>query len=118
MYKKCLALALLAFAFASSEDWAEYLGGSDRNHYSTLTQINPANIDQLKVAWEYNLPDSGQMQVNPIISKGILYGVSSTVQAFALDAATGKEIWRFGDPIKNWAICIYVFCTKYTHGST
>ncbi len=103
MYKKCLALALLAFAFASSEDWAEYLGGADRNHYSTLTQINPANVDQLKVAWEYNLPDSGQMQVNPIISKGILYGVSSTVQAFALDAATGKEIWRFGDPLKNWA---------------
>ena len=34
------------------------------------------------------------MQVNPIISKGILYGVSSTVQAFALDAATGK---KYGD---------------------
>lgn len=103
MYKKCLVLAFATFAFTSSDDWAEYLGGSDRNHYSTLTQINPANIDQLKVAWEYNLPDYGQMQVNPLIIKGILYGVSSTVQAFALDAATGKEIWRFGDPLKNWA---------------
>ena len=103
MYKKLFLLSIVAFAFASSDDWAEYLGGSDRNHYSTLTQINVTNVDQLKVAWEYNLPDSGQMQVNPLIVKGVLYGVSSTVQAFALDAATGKEIWRFGDPLKNWA---------------
>lgn len=103
MYKRLLLLAFVTFAFSSSDDWAEYLGGADRNHYSYLTQINPANVDQLKVAWEYSLPDSGQMQVNPLIIKGVLYGVSSTVQAFALDAATGREIWRFGDPLKNWA---------------
>ena len=103
MYKKLLLLSFVALAFSSSEDWAEYLGGSDRNHYSTLTQIKADNVDKLKVAWEYSLPDSGQMQVNPLIVKGILYGVSASVQAFALDASNGKEIWRFGDPLKNWA---------------
>ncbi|MEY4308596.1 MAG: hypothetical protein RL422_799 [Bacteroidota bacterium] len=103
MYKKLILFSIIALAFSSSDDWAEYLGGADRNHYSTLTQINPTNVDQLKMAWEYNLPDSGQMQVNPLIIKGVLYGVSSTVQAFALDAASGREIWRFGDPLKNWA---------------
>jgi len=103
MYKRILFLAIIALASSLSEDWSEYLGGADRNHYSTLTQINPSNVDQLKVAWEYNLPDSGQMQVNPLIIKGILYGVSASVQAFALDASSGREIWRFGDPLKNWA---------------
>jgi quinoprotein glucose dehydrogenase len=103
MYKRILFLAIIALAFSSSEDWSEYLGGADRNHYSTLTQINPSNVDQIKVAWEYSLPDSGQMQVNPLIVKGILYGVSASVQAFALDASSGREIWRFGDPLKNWA---------------
>jgi quinoprotein glucose dehydrogenase len=103
MYKKLWVLALTAFAFSSSEDWSEYLGGADRNHFSTLTQINPANVNQLKIAWEYSLPDSGQIQVNPLIIKGILYGVSASVQAFALDATSGREIWRFGDPLKNWA---------------
>lgn len=103
MYKKLILFSIIALAFSSSDDWAEYLGGADRNHYSTLTQINPTNVDQLKMAWKYNLPDSGQMQVNPLIIKGVLYGVSSTVQAFALDAASGREIWRFGDPLKNWA---------------
>ncbi|TDE15402.1 pyrroloquinoline quinone-dependent dehydrogenase [Dyadobacter psychrotolerans] len=81
-------------------EWDEYLGGPDRNHYSSLTQINPENVKNLKVAWSYSTPDSGQMQVNPIIVNGVLYGVTSTVQAFALDAATGKEIWMFGDKSK------------------
>ncbi|MFY7907921.1 MAG: PQQ-binding-like beta-propeller repeat protein [Emticicia sp.] len=103
-------LAILLFVGASAlqsnsedVDWAEYLGGADRNHYSKLTQINPENVSKLQVAWTYSTPDSGQMQVNPIIVGGVLYGVTSAVQAFALDASTGKEIWRFGDPLKNWA---------------
>lgn len=83
--------------------WSDYLGGPDRNHYSSLDQINLANAHQLKQVWTYSLPDSGQMQANPIIVDGLLYGVSASVQAFALDASTGKEVWRFGDPLKNWA---------------
>jgi quinoprotein glucose dehydrogenase len=84
-------------------DWSEYLGGADRNHYSLLSQINPENVHQLQVAWSYATPDSGQMQVNPLIIDGILYGVTASVKAFALDAATGKLIWEFGDPVNHWA---------------
>ncbi|CAG5068777.1 Quinoprotein glucose dehydrogenase [Dyadobacter sp. CECT 9623] len=84
-----------------SKEWPEYLGGPGRNHYSPLTQINPENVKNLKVAWTYSMPDSGQTQVNPIIVNGTLYGVTSTVQAFALDAFTGKQKWIFGDKSKN-----------------
>ena len=90
-------------SFGSENDWAEYLGGADRNHFSKLEQINTQNVKNLKVSWEYSTPDSGQMQVNPLIIDGVLYAVDAAVQAFALDASTGKEIWRFGDPLKNWA---------------
>ncbi len=79
-------------------NWGEYLGGPDRSHYSALTQINPDNVKNLKVAWQYSTPDSGQIQANPIIVDGVLYGVTPTVQVFALDAATGKELWKFGNP--------------------
>ncbi len=82
--------------------WPEYLGGPDRNHYSSLTQINTDNVQKLQVAWTYAAPDTGQMQVNPIMVDGMLYGVTATVKAFAVDAATGKEIWRFGDGLKAW----------------
>ena len=103
---------LLAFFFIAAQrqipqdpntEWPEYLGGPDRNHYSTLTQITPENVQNLQVAWSYSAPDTGQMQVNPIMVDGVLYGVTSGVRAFALDAATGKEIWQFGDALKNWA---------------
>jgi quinoprotein glucose dehydrogenase len=85
------------------EEWTEYLGGPDRNHFSPLTQINKENVTTLKVAWTYSTPDSGQMQTNPIIVDGVLFGVTPSVQAFALDAETGKELWQFGDPLKSWA---------------
>jgi quinoprotein glucose dehydrogenase len=78
-------------------EWREYLGGPDRNHYSTLTDIDQSNVNKLRVAWEYHTGDSGQVQCNPIIVNGLLYAVSAAVQPFALDAATGKEVWRIRD---------------------
>ncbi|GAB2799208.1 hypothetical protein GCM10027275_51300 [Rhabdobacter roseus] len=81
-------------------DWAEYNGGPDRNHFSALTQIDTSNVKRLRVAWEYasggadTVRHSTQMQCNPIIIQGVLYGVSAGSQAFALDAATGRELWK------------------------
>lgn len=98
-----LATALLTAAYLPEQDnpsnentgWTEYLGGPERNHYSSLTQINKTNLNQLKVAWEYHTLDSGQVQCNPIIVNGILYAVTATNKLFALDAATGKKLWTF-----------------------
>jgi len=81
-------------SLGSAEQWREYLGGPDRSHYSPLTQIDSTNVTQLKVAWEYHTKDSGQMQCNPIIVDGVLYGMTASTQPFAIDAATGEEIWR------------------------
>jgi len=77
-----------------TNEWKEYLGGPERNHYSPLQQITKDNVQQLKVAWEYHTGDSGQIQCNPIIVDGVLYGMTATTRPFALDAATGKEIWK------------------------
>jgi quinoprotein glucose dehydrogenase len=86
---------------ASAENWRDYLGGPDRNHYSTLAQITPENVSRLQVAWEYHTLDTGQMQCNPLIVDGVLYGTAATTQPFALNAATGEEIWRKGKGEKN-----------------
>lgn len=109
MHRFLLLYCLLVIAVAfyprfddkNNDDWADYLGGPDRNHYSSLNQIDTNNVNQLKVAWSYSAPDTGQMQMHPIIVKGVLYGISSALQVFALDAATGRELWRFGDPFKS-----------------
>src|SRR4051812_46478047 len=77
-----------------TSEWKEYLGGPERNHYSPLQQITKDNVQQLKMAWEYHTGDSGQIQCNPLIVDGVLYGMTATTRPFALDAATGKEIWK------------------------
>lgn len=94
-----LGIVLLSWVLGNDDskvngDWREYLGGPDRNHYSELKQIDSSNVRQLKVAWEYHTQDSGQIQCNPIIVNGILYGMTASTQPFAVDAATGKEKWR------------------------
>jgi quinoprotein glucose dehydrogenase len=100
-----LAIFLNILLISSAEnpanvDWIGYNGGDDCNHFSKLTQINPANISQLKLAWEYasggadTVKNTTQIQCNPLIIKGIMYGVSAGSQAFALDAATGRELWK------------------------
>ncbi|MCM4150288.1 pyrrolo-quinoline quinone [Arenibacter sp. N53] len=81
--------------------WSSYLGGPDRNHYSTLSQITLENVTQLKVAWSYCAPDSGQMQMNPIVVDTVLYGVTAAVRAVALDARTGSQIWIFADSLNQ-----------------
>lgn len=97
----CASLMLVfgIFAFTdqvdNKEDWPEYLGGSDKNHYSSLDQINKSNVSRLEVAWQYKTLDSGLFQCNPIIIKGVLYGISAAGNVFALNAENGNEKWRF-----------------------
>ncbi|MFM8373083.1 MAG: pyrroloquinoline quinone-dependent dehydrogenase, partial [Bacteroidota bacterium] len=67
--KSALAICLFTASCARGtyEGWSEYLGGPDRNHYSTLSQITPENVHQLEIAWTYSMPDSGQVQTNPVM---------------------------------------------------
>ncbi len=87
---------------ASYVTWSDYLGDSGRSHFSTLSEITPQNVTDLKVAWSYEAPDWGQMQMNPIIVDSVLYGVTAALRVFALNAATGEELWRFGDSLQVW----------------
>lgn len=106
----CVFLFLIATIIGCTSkenpnNWPEYLGGPDRNHYSGLQQISTANVNKLVNAWEFNTGDSGEVQCNPIIVDGVLYGVTARNQPFALDAATGKELWRFSiQSISNFNI--------------
>ncbi|EON74814.1 Glucose dehydrogenase, PQQ-dependent [Lunatimonas lonarensis] len=82
-------------------DWREYLGGPDRNHYSALAQIHAGNVEDLQIAWVYHTGDSGHMQTNPIIVDRVLYGMTAGLRPFALDAASGKEIWKHEAGVKD-----------------
>lgn len=80
--------------------WAVYGGGPDNIHFSSLKQIDRENVGRLEVAWSYDTRDAlegSDMQCNPVVVDGVLYATSPKLRVFALDAATGKELWSF-DP--------------------
>jgi quinoprotein glucose dehydrogenase len=84
-----------------SQDWPVYGGTPQNNHFSPLTQINRTNVQRLGVAWTFDTEESGGLQTSPIVVAGVLYGLTPSQKVFALNAATGKLLWRFDSGIKG-----------------
>ncbi|GAB4006037.1 hypothetical protein GCM10028808_07170 [Spirosoma migulaei] len=90
-----------------ADDWPTYGGNNAGNRYSRLNQINTQTVKDLTLAWTYDTGDNtgaGQrgmdIQCQPIVVNGVLYGTSPRMKLFAVDAATGKQHWQF-DPFAN-----------------
>jgi quinoprotein glucose dehydrogenase len=99
---KKAVVVLLAIYLQSAPrnvEWTMH-GGADNIRYSPLTQINRDNVTKLQVAWTYDSHDAfkgSEMQSNPVVVGGVLYATTPTLKVIALNAATGKELWKF-DP--------------------
>ncbi|MEO0898385.1 MAG: c-type cytochrome [Bacteroidota bacterium] len=88
------------------ENWAFYLGAPSSTQFKDFTQINSQNVSKLTKVWEYHAGDKhpdnrSQIQCNPLIIDGVLYGTSPKLKLFALDAKTGQERWKFDPSIWN-----------------
>jgi quinoprotein glucose dehydrogenase len=100
-----LALSVTACTQKPAADysgWATYAGSKEGIRYSSNTQINRNNVIKLKQVWTYSTGDrdtanKSQIQCNPIVINGTLYGTSPMLKLFALDAASGRQKWVF-DP--------------------
>jgi quinoprotein glucose dehydrogenase len=86
-------------------DWPVYGGQVEGQHYSPLTQINRNNVTQLKVQWTYDTGEEGIVETNPLVVGRVLYAYTPTEKVVALDAVTGKLLWKFDSGIKaqHWA---------------
>jgi glucose dehydrogenase len=79
-------------------EWLTYGQSYSEQRHSTMTQITPANVSRLGLAWSYEIGEGGGKQEGtPLFSNGIIYGQTNWSIASAVDAKTGKEIWRY-DP--------------------
>jgi len=90
------ALAPAAPLPANTYAWTRSHGGPHNARFSAAKQISRDNVAQLQQAWEYRSGDApGNVQCNPIFVDDTLYIATSGEHIAALDAATGKEQWRF-----------------------
>src|SRR5262249_42821466 len=79
--------------------WDRSLGGPTSNRFTALTQINKGNVAKLEVAWTYRSGDgNANIQCNPIVVDGVMFAPTGGWNIAAIDAATGKERWRFDVP--------------------
>jgi len=84
-------------AARTDADWPAYLGDKQRSLYSPLQQIDRDNVAQLDVAWTYETGEKGEYQANNLVIGGVLYTATPNRRVIALDAATGRELWKW-DP--------------------
>ena len=93
-----IAASLWGGAHAGAQaqgDWAVMGGSAGSQHYSPLAQIDRANVSRLKEVWRYDTGEVGGLETTPLVIHGVLYGLTPTQEVIALDAATGKLLWKF-----------------------
>jgi quinoprotein glucose dehydrogenase len=100
-----LVWSVFSCAFAADHDWPVYLGDKGASHYSALAQITPENVSRLEVAWMWHAGDARegqtQIQCNPLVIDGVLYGTTPQLHVVALAADTGTLLWRFSPAEAN-----------------
>jgi quinoprotein glucose dehydrogenase len=84
---------------SGQRDWPVYGGTPEDMRYSSLAQINRSNVKNLQMAWSFDTGETGGLQTSPIIVEGVLYAYSPTQKVIALDARTGKLLWKFDSGI-------------------
>ena len=108
MTRILLLIALSAVPLVGADAEWPVNGGPYNIRYTELSQITPANVGKLQVAWSWDAHEAfkdSEMQSNPIVVDGILYATTPRMHVIALDARTGREVWNFdlsrGDAIQR-----------------
>ena len=104
-------------SYAASKEWPTYGHDAGGMRHSPLTEITPANVNTLEIAWTYHLKPEGYAaaasgrgggraaatslqgsQATPLVINGIMYIASPYGRVVALDPTTGKEVWVYTLP--------------------
>lgn len=84
-------------AASNNAEWLSYGRTYAEDRFSPLTQINRDSVQELGVAWSFELDTNRGQEATPLVIDGTIYFTSAWSKAFALDARTGEEKWRY-DP--------------------
>jgi PQQ-dependent dehydrogenase (methanol/ethanol family) len=101
MSKCAIALLCCAFGieplFAQEVDWAYYGNDVSNSRFQNIDQITTSNISQLKPAWVFHtgVGASAGMEMSPIVVDGVMYITASDDEVFALNPATGAQLWKY-----------------------
>jgi alcohol dehydrogenase (cytochrome c) len=93
-------------------NWLTYSGRYSGWRFSPLQQITTGNVSNLAVAWIFQTGAVGKFEATPLVIDGILYVTAQNNLAFALDARTGRQLWRYQRRLPKMSVC----CGQVNHG--
>jgi len=96
-------------------NWMTYGRTYDEQRFSPLKQINDANVGQLGLAWYFDLRTHRGVEATPLVIDGVMYNISAWNITYALDAKTGRELWRY-DPQVDRSRGRYACCDAVSRG--
>jgi len=75
--------------------WLTFGGTYTNQRHSPLTQITPANVNRLMPQWTFQTATLGNFEATPLLRDNVLYVTGPQNMAWAIDARTGRQIWRY-----------------------
>jgi len=105
-------LAALAAAQSGAE-WPTYHGSYQSLHYSTLDQINPANVGRLQLDWVFQQRSLEKFETTPLVAGGVMYLTEAPNTVWAVDPATGRPYWAYEPKMPD---ITYPCCGKVNRG--
>src|SRR5215468_10967909 len=84
-------------------NWPSYNGDYSGRRFSSLKQITPDNVKQLRAQWVFHARESDSLEVTPVVVDGIMF-VTAANDAYALDAQTGRTLWHYSRAVTEGLI--------------
>ena len=82
---------------ARNQDWLSYGRDYYEQRFSPLDQINDGNVAKLGLAWQFETATQRGLEATPLVVDGVMYATGSWSVTYAIDARTGKQLWKY-DP--------------------
>src|SRR5262245_24758977 len=93
-------------------NWMSYGRTYDEQRFSPLTAIDTGNAARLGLAWYYDLDAAARAQEStPLVIDGVMYVTSAWSKVFALDAATGRQLWVHAPKVPG-AVAVHPCCAR------
>src|SRR5580658_7106807 len=96
-------------------DWVAPGRDGAGTYFSPLADVHTGNVAQLGFAWDYRLGTYRGQESTPLVIDGVMYATSNFGRVYALDAATGRELWKY-DPHIDGQWARYACCDAVNRG--
>ncbi|MDQ2642148.1 MAG: PQQ-dependent dehydrogenase, methanol/ethanol family, partial [Pseudomonadota bacterium] len=99
-----------------TDQWVAHGGDHSEQRHSPLKQINDSNVSQLGLAWHADVSEPGGYQTTPLVVDGKLVFTTPWSKAYALDARTGKQLWKYDPQVRREIAASSLCCNVANRG--